>query len=250
MKTNKTKFLSLIAMPFLSLVMLISFPSCSGDDDNSDPVYTCTTCSNSPDALAENNNTSKGVYKGIMVGSTGTISLNIQNGTNNITATMVIDGVSVALTSTAVVIAGEVFVAPFTGVYNGSPVSITFQVAANGTTPTMISSDIPGHPNAVFTLLKETSTSLVEAFEGTYSKTDGESGIFNIVLSSGLGVFGGVARNNQTGVIDNDVNGLYVNGQILSSSGIPMATITGDQMNGSFVGGDQVTVTIVGNRTL
>ena len=31
-----------------------------------------------------------------------------------------------------------------------------------------MSSDIPGHPNAVFTVYKETSTSLIEAFEGEF----------------------------------------------------------------------------------
>ena len=119
----------------------------------------------------------KGMYKRIIIGSTASISINIQNGNNTVIAMMILDGVSVALISNVVVLDGQPYVAPFTGIYNGSPISMTFSVGLGGTTPTMVSSSIPGHPNAVFVLSKETSTSLIEAIEGNYSVPDGDKEI-------------------------------------------------------------------------
>src|SRR5690554_4623351 len=87
-----------------------------------------------------------------------------------LTSTMVHDGITASLISNVSYVDGEPYVAPFTGTYDGDPVSLTFSVALGGGMPRVISSNIPGHPDAVFTIYKETSTSLIEAFEGTYSK--------------------------------------------------------------------------------
>jgi hypothetical protein len=143
------------------LMLGILFNSCSKDDGGSQK-YECATCVNIPDALAENDNSGKGVYKGIIVGSTGSLSIDIQNGSNTITAIMVLDGITVNLISNVSYVEGQAYVAPFTGMYNnGSPITLTFSVGLSGANPTMISSDIPGHPNAVFTIYKESSTSLI-----------------------------------------------------------------------------------------
>lgn len=226
------------------------FGSCSKDDATPTPTaYNCVACHDTPDALAANDASTKGIYKGIMVGSTGTISINIQNGSNTITATMEIDGVSVALTSNIAVVDGQPYVAPFTGTYQGSPVSITFSVGLSGSSPTMVSSDIPGHPDAVFTLYKETSTSLIEAFQGTYSKV-GETGTFNIVLSRGLGKWGGVAKANGDTEIDTVEGIVNASNQIVADNGIVMATISGDALGGSFTDNNNTTITLAGQRTL
>jgi hypothetical protein len=220
--------------------------SCS-KDSSSDP-YVCAACHPTPDALAVNNASSKGIYKGIIVGSTGTIAINIQNGVNTVTATLVLDGTTVLLTSTVTPTTAQSYLAPFTGMYNGDPISLTFSVAANGSIPTIVTSDIPGHPNASFQIIKETSTALIEAFEGTYAKT-GETGVFNIVLSSALGGWSGIAKNNITGELS-DIDGTYANGVITESNGTVMGTITGDELHGSFQDGDGDTITITGLRTL
>lgn len=232
------------------LVVLSGFSfSCSEDDSTDEPTYECLTCVDSPDALAIHDNSVKGVYKGIVVASTGTISINIQNGSSTITATMVLDGITTVLTSTVEVIEGQSYVSPFTGTYNGNPISITFSVGLGGSTPTIVTSSIPGHPNASFQIFKETSTALIEAFEGTYSKS-GETGVFNIVLSSALGGFSGIAKSNQTNEI-NDVEGDYnANGQLLNEDGVVVATVTGDVLSGSFVDGNNDQVVVNGNRTL
>ena len=224
--------------------------SCSKDDEKPIPVaYTCATCNDTPDALAENDGSTKGIYKGVVVGSTGTISINIQNGSSTITATMVLDGQTTVLTSSVSVVNGEPYIAPFTGTFNGSPVSITFQVGLGGANPTMVSSDIPGHPNAVFQIYKETSTSLIEAFEGTYSKI-GEAGVFNIIMSKGLGRWGGIAKENGQTETD-EASGIYnAANQLVEDNGTVMATITGDVLYGSFSDSNGTVITLSGNRTL
>lgn len=249
MKTIQ-KLLTVRLFPVVFTTMALLLISCSKDEATPVPAaYTCATCNNTPDALVANDNDVKGVYKGIVVGSTGTISIDIQNGSNAITATMVLDGVSIALTSSVSTVNGQPYVAPFTGTYNGNPVSITFSVGLGGTTPTMVSSDIPGHPNAVFNLYKETSTSLIEAFEGTYSKP-GETGVFNILLSKGIGRWGAIAKAN--GETDTNTAGGTVNAsnQIVEDNGTIMGTIAGDQLKGSFTDGNNATISISGNRTL
>ncbi|PWA07441.1 hypothetical protein [Flavobacterium psychrotolerans] len=223
--------------------------SCSKDEKTPDPVYTCLTCKTTPEALAVNDVSVKGIYKGIVVGSTGTIAINIQNGSNTITATMVLDGVSVALTSNVSIVDGQSYVAPFTGTFNGSPITMTFSVGLGGSTPVIVSSSIPGHPNAVFNLYKETSTSLIEAFEGTYSKT-GESGTFNILLSKGIGKWGGIVKKG-TDSVTGEIKGTYsTSNQIIDENGTVVGVVAGDVLHGSFLDGNNNTVTTNGHRTL
>jgi hypothetical protein len=243
---NFKKQMALLIFPSLFLGMFMT--SCSKDNATPVATYTCTTCKTTPDALAANDASVKGVYKGVLVGSTGTISINIQNGSNTITATMVLDGVSIPLTSTVTVVDGQSYTAPFSGTLNGSAISITFQVAVGGGTPTITSSNIPGHSTVTFSLFKETSTSLLEAFEGTYSKT-GETGTFNILLSTGLGKFGGIVKKDVNGV-SGYIKGTYVNNQVIDETAHVLGVITGDVMNGSFLDGNGTTVTTKGKRTL
>lgn len=244
---NFTKLIA--ALPLMAVLSLVS---CSSDDSgkSNEPDYVCETCSQTPDALAVNDNSIKGVYKGIFVGSTGTISIDIQNGSNIITATLVIDGDTIVLTSDVTVVEGETFVAPFTGTYNGSPISVTLSVGSGGSNPTMVSSDIPGHPNAVFELYKETSTSMIEAFEGTYSSTNGDEGTFNIVLSRSLGLWGGIAKENGENELDHIDGTVDADGTITADNGIEMGDIDGDELNGSFQDNNNATITITGYRTL
>lgn len=246
---NFKKILVLLILPAFLAVMVFFVASCSKDDSSANtPSFVCLTCKSTPDALAVNDASVKGIYKGIVVGSTGTIAIDIQNGSNVITATMVIDGVSVALTSNITVVDGESCVAPFTGILNGSPVTMTFEVGLGGTTPTMVSSDIPGHPNAFFELYKETSTSLIEGFEGTI-KVNGETGTFNILLSRGLSKWGYIVR--QDGQSETDSGSGTINGSNqLITDGRVVGTIVGDELNGSFKDDDNRTITIAGKRTL
>jgi hypothetical protein len=225
-------------------ILIVSFVSCK-KDKASTPSYTCTTCKTTPDAKAANDASNKGVYKGVIIGSSGTIMFDLQNNGTTITAIMVLDGVTVNLTASVSIVAGQSFVAPFTGTLNGQPVSITFSVGATGSTPTVTTSSIPGHPNSSFTIIKETSTSLVEAFEGTYSTTQPESGNFNMVLSRTLKVFGGTSRKTGT-TTNNSFSGIInASNELIDGSGKKIAKLNGDVMTG----GD-ATITINAKRTL
>lgn len=246
MKTFKKRFELLIIPAFLIGILMTS---CSKDDETPAASYTCLTCKTTPDALAANDASIKGMYKGIIVGSTGSISINIQNGSSTITATMVLDGVTAALTSNVSVVDGQSYVAPFTGTYNGSPIIMTFSVGLGGTSPTMVSSSIPGHPNAVFVLTKETSTSLIEGFEGSYSVTGGEKGVFNIVLSRALAKFGYIVKEDGQTDTDSGSGTINASSQLILEGRV-IGTITGDALNGSFKDDENRTVTITGKRTL
>lgn len=227
--------------------------SCKKDTDapkNNDNPYKCTTCTTTPDALAVNDGSSKGAYKGIVIGSTGTVKFSVQNGTDDITATLVIDGVTSTLTSSVAWVSGEPYIAPFTGTLNGQPVSITFSVQADGGSPVITSADIPGHPDAVFTLVKETSNALVECFEGTYTTSKSESGTFNVLLSRTLGKFGGIARKDGSAEKDDVKGTIDQNGIIRDEKNRTIGTLSGDTISGSFTDSDGATVTINGKRTL
>lgn len=224
----------------------MSLFSCKKSDDAG---YTCTTCTATPEALLANNASSKGIYKGVLIGSTGTIKFDILNNGSTITAVMVIDGTTVNLTSAIAWVGGQHYIAPFTGTMNGSPVSITFDVNSDGGAPVITSASVPGHASIQFTLLKETSTALIEAFEGTYHTTLPEDGTFNILLSRAIQLWGGVAREN--GETENDdIDGSINGSNQLISDGNVIGTLSGDKITGSFVDGNGKTVTINGKRTL
>jgi len=184
----KTQFMSKVFLAAAVLFMMFN-TSCKKKSDSS-PV-TCTSCVTTPDAKAAYDASSKGVYKGTVVGSSGTIKFDIGNNDSTITATMVIDGTTVVLTASVKWASGVAYVSSFTGTLNGSPVSITFSVGVDGTDPTVTAINIPGHPGAVLSVSKETSTNLIMVFEGTYTDVSGGSdkGTFDLFLSKGLKVW-------------------------------------------------------------
>lgn len=239
----------ILFMTMATLLCASLFTSCKKSSDSSAP-YTCDACSKTPDAKAAYDASSKGIYKGIVVGSSGTLKFDISNDNSTITATMVIDGTTVNLTSAVTWTAGQAYVAPFTGTLNGQTVTINFSVQADGSGVAITSSDIPGHPNATFVISKETSANLVECFEGTYSTTLPETGTFDIMLSRTLGKWGGIARKD--GSTDaNDANGtISSDGTINDENGNKIGTLSGDRINGTFKDADNNTVTISGKRTL
>lgn len=227
-----------------TLILIAGFISCK-KDSTPDAAYTCTTCKTTPDAKAANDASNKGVYKGVIIGSSGTIMFDLQNNGTTITAIMVLDGVTVNLTASVTLVAGQNYVAPFTGTLNGQPVSITFSVGAAGTTPTVTTSSIPGHQSSSFTIIKETSNSLVEAFEGTYATTQPENGIFNLLLSRTLKLYGGTSRKNAT-TTNNPFNGIInANNELIDGAGKRIAILNRDVMTGG-----EVTLTLNARRTL
>lgn len=235
----------------LLVLFLVIFASCKKTKKIKEETYVCTSCSQTPEGVVANDNSSKGIYKGVIIGSSGTIKFDIANTSSNaISAILVIDGVTVNLTTTYTWSAGGISTAPFKGTLNGQEVIINFSVGANGTGATILSATIPGHLNAVFSLAKETSTALARCYEGTYTTSANESGTFNIIVSTLLKGWTGKSRKNgQTNATD--ISGSYVNDKLYWGSGTntEIATITGDNFSGTFNDGSS-NVTVKGKRTL
>ncbi len=199
------------------------------------PSYACATCITTPEAVAANDNSSKGIYKGVIIGSSGTIKFDIGNTDSTLKAYMVIDGVSVTLTATVKWVAGASYVSPFTGTMNGQDVSITFTVDANGGNPAVTTMSIPGHANAVLSISKETSANLVKCFEGTAKNAvTGKTSTFNLMLSVNLKKWQARVREEGTtgsftveGTFDNNTLS-FDNGQGTSGN----AALSGDNITG------------------
>ena len=235
----------------LFVALAVSFVlSCKKKSDEEDNKYTCSTCKTTPDAVAAHDANSKGIYKGVIIGSSGTIKFDIANGGNAITATMVIDGINVNLSSNVTWVAGQAYTSAFTGTLNGSQVSVNFTVAADGQGATITSSNIPGHANATFTLSKETSTALIECYEGTYSSSKPENGTFNLVLSRSLKKYGGVSRVNGSSSSSRFSGTINSSNGLLNETGSLIATLSGDEIKGSFNDSNGKSVTVNGKRTL
>jgi hypothetical protein len=208
------------------------------DDTTTTTSYSCASCTTTPEAAAANDNTSKGIYKGIIVGSSGTIKFDIGNTDSTLRAYMTIDGVSVTLTATVKWASGTSYVSPFTGTMNGSAVSITFSVDQTGANPTVTAIDIPGHPGATLSISKETSTNLIKCFEGTAKNlTTGKSSTFDLLLSVSLKKWTARVREDGstgTATVDGSFEGTtlsFDDGKGASGS----ATLSGDNIiNGTW----------------
>ena len=254
MNTRITHVLAMIAV----FACILFTASCKKKSTGTPaPVVTCTSCVTTPDAVAAYDNSSKGIYKGTVVGSSGTIKFNIGNNDSTITATMVINDTTVALTASVSWTSGVAYVSPFTGTLGGAAVSITFSVGADGTNPTVTAASIPGHPNAVLNVTKETSTNLIMVFEGTYAdnSSSGDRGTFDLFLSKVLkkwtitsksSVDPTKSSDNINGTFDNNTNTLsYTDG----SGGVITGTLSGDKITGTYNGGGN-SGTFTATRTL
>jgi hypothetical protein len=204
--------------------------SCKKEDQNTtDPTttepYKCTTCITTPEASAQYDNNSGGVYKGVIVGSTGTIALYLYNTGTEVKALVAFDGKNATLSTTSLsswTPGQAISNALFTGIIDGQTVQAIFSVDANGQNP-MVQLTIPGHTISV-AIYKETSATLIKNFEGTYSGDD--NGIFNLAFSG----------NNYSIVTDGGgapIQGSLVNGKV-------ELTHNGVEVKGEFQGTDHI----------
>jgi hypothetical protein len=191
---------------FLLFALVAVTFSCSSDSSSS------TSMTNTPDAKSQFDSNNYGIYKGVFVGSTGTVLININND-GVLTASLTIDGsVTTYTTTETVTLASTITGLTFT---NGSS-SFDFNVGDGGSDPTVSNINISGHPNASIVVLKEFSDSLVQCYVGTYSGDD--SGTFNLVIEG------------------NNLGGLAKSTGDSSSIGLTGA-LTGTSIVGSFDGG-------------
>lgn len=143
--------------------------------------YVCSTCATTPEAKAEHDGSSAGVYKGVVVGSSGTLAIYVHNVGTEVKAILNFDGAQATLTSESFSTwkPGEpIKNAKFTGTINGKKADVVFSVDSIGNQPA-IEVIIPGH-NVLGTIFKETSNTLVKSYEGIY--TGDRTGPFNMTL--------------------------------------------------------------------
>ena len=139
----------------ITIAALLFVASCSKSNDNN-------TQSEIPTAKAAYDYSNYGYYKGVFIGSTGIIVVNIYND-NTLSAYFKVDGVDYNFTTTQSVQQGEGTILNFV---SGSK-SFTFTVDGNGARPYITNLVINGHPDAAWLIVKETSTALVKCYEGT-----------------------------------------------------------------------------------
>ncbi len=157
----KLKFFSFTI--FVSLLFLVA---CKKENSYE------TSFSDVPEALAKYDNVpDSGLFRGVMIGSSGTIIIDGNNFGNNISATANIDGVRIFFDRITTPAGQE-------GVFLKSSNGSTLHIQLNNLNVfEVVEANIIGHPNAKFIIEKETSHARVRCYEGTY--TGGDQGIIN-----------------------------------------------------------------------
>jgi hypothetical protein len=115
---------------------------------------------------AQYNNTSSGVYKGVVIGSTGTIVFTINNGNNAIKGFLTIDNIRDTLTTVQTIVPGQ----PINNVtFTGRISSMKLSANADGSNATLSNISITGHSNVAILIIHENSTKQILCYEGNYS---------------------------------------------------------------------------------
>lgn len=204
---------------FLAVIFGAMALSCSSDSSSGSSLTT------TPDAKAMYDSSNYGVYKGVFVGSTGTVQVNINN-ENVLSATLTINGSTSTYTTTeTVTLATAISGLTFT---NGSS-SFDFSVGSLGNGPSITNVNIAGHPNASIVLVKEFSDSLVKCYVGTFNGDD--SGVFNLI-TEGSDIYG-LAKSN-----DGD-SSIELNGSLTENTLVGVfegGTFTGTKNNNNVSG--------------
>jgi hypothetical protein len=244
----------------LALLTLFILSAC-GEDDTKGP-YRCTSCADEPEALAANDNSGKGIYKGLVVGSSGTLRFNIANSDATLTAALVIDGEEFELATTSEYSTEGGFEGYFVNTMDtpndeDDDISIGFYVNSTGTEFGVFNPIIPNHVDGItIELYKELSDMLVVAYEGTYTGDD--EGIWNmtmIVDENGDGSWVAIGRP-QDGNAEDDkyTSGKIEDGQIVGGDDgeiVVVGTVSGDIVKGSWSTLiDETSGTWKGKRTL
>ncbi|MBK6381989.1 MAG: hypothetical protein IPP02_04440 [Chitinophagaceae bacterium] len=185
------------------IAIIIVFFSCNKKD--SSPA----TPAEKPLAIASYDNSNYGIYKGVFIGSTGNVVINVNND-NTLNAVLKIDGTTATYTSTQTIVQNQASTINFVSGSN----SFTFSVAATGGNPVISNINIAGHPAAGMSVLKEKSDSLVKCYEGTF--TGGSTGTFNMEIKNNLmnGLYNEVGATNPPP----KMNGTITNNQLTASA--------------------------------
>lgn len=122
----------------------------------------------SAETKSQYDNTSFGVYKGVILGSTGTIVIKINNGDNIIKAYLSISGTKDTLSTTQQVVSGQ---AINNLALTGKISSFSFSAYANGDSVKITNLAITGHPGSIALVTHENSSQQVFCYEGSFTGT-------------------------------------------------------------------------------
>lgn len=137
-------------------------PSNSDTDATKHPPGVAT----SPETKPQYDNTSFGVYKGVVIGSSGFVIIRVNNGDNTIKGFLTIDALKDTLSTTQTLTAGQpIRNLPLTGRIS----TMTLSANADGSDAEIKNLTIAGHPNAEALIFHENSTQQVLMYEGTMS---------------------------------------------------------------------------------
>lgn len=227
---------SILSVLSISLVI-----SCSKNDS---AESSSVNLAQFPSAKSQYDQSNFGIYKGVFIGSSGTIILDISNNVNSFTATLIIDGVTHNFITNQTIQQNQTTTINFIEGNN----SFTFTVSANGSNPNITNLIINGHPNAALLVVKETSTVLIKCFEGTFSGT--YSGTFNAIIygniikaitraTSDVAIVtaDGTVNNNQINAAGSASNGAVFVGNLSGNTFSGTWSRTSDNANGTFTGG-------------
>ena len=229
-----------------SILVMTSF-SCGGSGSG--------TTDTSPAPKAANDSSYKGVYKGVLSGSTGHFYIDAYNtDATTVTLAFTFDGVSKTIEGTQTM-DGSDYVYTFS---NGG-YTMTFEVTPTGD---VVSASFiyTGHTgNIAVDVDKATSITDVAVWEGTNTGTCGscsENGVWNMIVkgSTIVGTHAGISTGNMCG------NTLEIEGITGSLTGTSVvfhaadatatATISGASMSGTWGNGGSCSGTLSGTKTL
>ncbi|MBS1623139.1 MAG: hypothetical protein JSS76_14525 [Bacteroidetes bacterium] len=239
---------------FSALFFLLLLAGLSACKKSSSSDYKCANCATSPTADAAYDHSSKGIYKGTIVGSTGTVNIEIENTGSILTAAIRLDDQWINMGTTTQWVAGQPFTATFSGVYGSQTATITFTVEADGSHPQVTYINIPGHTGATIVVYKELSSSQIKCYEGTYS---GQSaGVFNMVVNTGADTWMAVVKGNNDNsctLVSGTISGtsLTCSNCIGGTAGSSVSgTLSGDNMTGSWSDGQGGSGSWTSHRTM
>ena len=216
--------------PFIFLICFINLNCSKPKSSNSSNVNSNQNLAQAPSANAQYDNSNYGIYKGVIIGSSGTIVLDISNSNDSLSATLIIDGVTHHFFTNQSIQQNQNTSITFV---DGND-QFTFTVSSNGNNPTITNLNINGHPNAALLVVKENSTTLVKCFEGTFSGS--YSGIFNAVIYGNI--IKGISRTTGDLTIvyaNGTVNNNQINASGTGSNGaVFVAALNGNNFSGNW----------------
>jgi hypothetical protein len=149
-------------MKTVLFLFLIFITGCTKSDSDNTP----DNLPKSADTKPQYNNTNFGFYKGVVIGSTGTIVIRINNGDNIIKAYLSISGTKDTLSTTQSFTAGQAIV---NALFTGNLSSFSFSADADGSNARINNLSITGHPGAEALIVHENSNLQVYCYEGSFT---------------------------------------------------------------------------------